>query len=49
MTLMDKQYVTAIARQLIYQLQDCDDEEFVDLVVKCVRNCDFMPLQVERL
>lgn len=49
MTLMDKQYIAATARQLIYQLQDCDDEKFVGLVVECVRDCDFMSLQVERL
>ena len=49
MTLSDKQYIAATARQLIYQLQDCDDEEFADLVVQCVRDCDFIPIQVERL
>lgn len=26
-----------------------NDEEFVDLVVECVRDCDFIPIQVERL
>lgn len=49
MTLSDKQYIAAIARQLIYQLQDCDDDDFVDLVVACVRDCDIIPIQVEHL
>lgn len=26
-----------------------NDEEFVDLVVECVRDCDFIPLQTECL
>lgn len=26
-----------------------NDEEFVDLVVECVRDCDFMSLQTECL
>lgn len=49
MTLSSKQHIAATARQLIYQLHDCDDEEFVDMVAECVRDCDYIPIQAECL
>lgn len=49
MILSEKQSIAATARQLIHQLQDCDDEEFVDQVVECVRDCDYIPIQAECL
>ena len=49
MTLGEKQYIAATARKLIRELQFCDDDDFVDLVLECVNDCDLIPLEVERL
>lgn len=47
MTLEEKQSIAAAARRLILLLQDCDDEEFVDSVVGCVTDGDWLPLLPE--
>lgn len=49
MTLPEKQALAAIARALIWELQECDDQELVDLVLECVASADDYPLQSENL
>lgn len=49
MTLGEKQHIAATARQLIQELDCCDDGDFVELVLNCVNDCDPVPLEVERL
>ena len=49
MTLGEKQLIAATARKLIRLLDDCDNDEFVDLVLDCVTSNDDYPLQVENL
>lgn len=49
MTLPEKQEIAAAARKLIRLLEDCDEEEFVDLVLECVCGDDPIPLSPERL
>lgn len=49
MTLGEKQYIAALARKLILELDCCDDGDFVELVLNCVNDCDPVPLEVERL
>jgi hypothetical protein len=40
MTLEEKQLIAATARKLIRLLEDCDDDEFINLVVDCVVSND---------
>ena len=47
MRLDNKQKIAATARQLIRMLEECDDSEFVDLVLDCVASADAYPLRVE--
>lgn len=49
MTVSEKQKIAAIARNLIFLLEDCDDEEFVDKVLACVNDCDPYGLDVKFL
>lgn len=49
MNLNEKQYIAAAARTLIRLLQECDDDEFVDLVVCCVASGDDFSLEVENM
>ena len=49
MTLNEKQYLAAAARNLIRLLQLCDDNEFAELVLACVASGDDYALQPERL
>lgn len=49
MTLSEKQKIAAAARALIFLLEDCDDEEFVDKVLACVNNCEPYGLEVSKL
>lgn len=49
MTIDAKQKIEAIARKLIQELEYCDDEEFVDLVLECVRDADPYPIYPEYL
>lgn len=49
MTLDEKQEVAAAARQLIYQLELCDDGDFVDFIISCVASADLLALQPEYL
>ena len=49
MTLSEKQKIVATARALIFLLEDCDDEEFVDKVLACVNDCDSYGLDVKFL
>ena len=49
MTLPEKQEVAAVVRKLIRLLENCDDEEFVALVLECVCDGDLTPLSSERL
>ena len=49
MTLAAKQYIAAIARILIRELDCCDDGDFVELVLNCINDCDPVPLEVGRL
>ena len=49
MTINEKQKIAAIARNLIEELKYCDDEEFVDLILECVRDADLLPLYPDYL
>lgn len=49
MTLPEKQTLAAMARALIWELQECDDQEFVDLVLECVASADDYRLQSEHI
>lgn len=49
MTLEEKQLITATARKLIRLLEDCDDDEFVDLVLNCVMSADSFGIETENL
>jgi len=45
----EKQFLAAIARDLIKRLQFCEDEEFVDYVITCVLTKDASALNPENL
>lgn len=49
MTIQEKQFLAAHARELITRLQFCEDSDFVDLIVDCVASGDTMPLEPENL
>lgn len=49
MTLSEKQKIAATAIALIFLLEDCDDEEFVDKVLACVNDCEPYGLEVNKL
>lgn len=49
MTIQEKQFLSAHARELITRLQFCEDTEFVDLIVDCVASGDTLPLEPENL
>lgn len=49
MTIDQKQKIAAKARGLIEMLEECDDCEFVDLVIECVTFGDSFALDVSRL
>ena len=49
MRLEEKQTIAATARALIGLLQNCDDEEFVDKIIECVRDGYDTPLRERRL
>ena len=49
MNLSEKQKIASIARTLIRELEFCDDEEFVELVVECVTAANNVPLEPEYL
>ena len=47
MNIYEKQKIASIARALITELEFCDDEEFVDLVLECVTSNNPVPLEPE--
>ena len=47
MNIYEKQKIASIARALITELEFCDDEEFVDLVLECVTSINPVPLEPE--
>ena len=49
MTLEEKQLIAATARKLIRLLEDCDDNEFIDLIVYCVTSNVDYPLYTNEL
>ena len=49
MNIYDKQKIASIARTLIRELEFCDDEEFVELVLECVTTANNVPLESEHL
>ena len=49
MTLTEKQTIAAAARTLIRLLEECDDGEFIELVLECVCENDLIPLSPRRL
>lgn len=49
MNIYEKQKIASIARTLITELQFCDDEEFVELVIECVATANDVPLEPEYL
>lgn len=49
MNIYEKQKIAAIARTLITELEFCDDEEFVELVLECVATANSVPLELEYL
>lgn len=49
MNIYEKQQIASIARTLIRELEFCDDEEFVELVLECVATADNGSLEPEYL
>lgn len=49
MNINEKQKIAAIARNLILQLEYCDDEEFVDLILQCVNESNPFSIYPEYL
>lgn len=49
MNVNDKQKIATIARNLIQELEYCDDEEFIELIVECVRDANPYPIYPEYL
>lgn len=49
MNIYEKQKIAAIARTLITELEFCDDEEFVELVLECVATANHVLLEPEYL
>lgn len=49
MNIEQKQRIASAARVLISMLEECNDYEFVDLVLECVAFGDSSPLDVSRL
>lgn len=49
MTIKEKQFIAAVARDLIVRLQFCEDGDFVDFIVDCVTSGDTLPLEPENL
>lgn len=49
MNIYEKKKIASIARTLITELEFCDDEEFVELVLKCVTTANPVPLEPEYL
>lgn len=49
MTIREKQFLAAHARELITRLQFCEDAEFVDFIIACVASGDTLPLEPENL
>lgn len=49
MNIYEKQKVASIARTLIKELNFCDDEEFVELVLECVADNDSISLEPQYL
>lgn len=49
MNIYEKQKIASIARTLIRELEFCDDEEFVELVVECVATANNVLLEPEYL
>lgn len=49
MNIYEKQKIASIARALIRELEFCDDEEFVELVLECVTTANNVPLEPEYL
>lgn len=49
MNINEKQKIAAIARNLIQELEYCNDEEFIELILECVRDGDPFPIYPEYL
>ena len=49
MNIYEKQKIASIARTLIRELEFCDDEEFIELVLECVVDANNVPLEPEYL
>lgn len=49
MNIYEKQKIAATARTLITELEFCDDEEFVELVLDCVTTANPVLLEPEYL
>ena len=49
MNIYKKQKIASIARTLIRELEFCDDEEFVELVLECVATANPVLLEPEYL
>ena len=49
MTMNEKLFLAAHARDLIVRLRFCEDSEFVDFIIACVASGDTLPLEPENL
>ena len=49
MTIEEKQFLAAIARDLITRLEFCEDGDFVDFIISCVASGDTLSLEPENL
>lgn len=49
MDIYEKQKIASIARTLIRELEFCDNEEFVELILECVATANPVPLEPDYL
>lgn len=49
MMLQEKFEISMAAKKLIYLLEDCDEGDFVDLIINCVETADIESLDIVNL
>lgn len=49
MTFKEKQFLAAIARDIIVRLEFCEDSEFANFIVRCIASADKLSLEPENL
>ena len=49
MTINEKLFLAAVARELIIRLRFCEDSEFADFIVRCVVSSDIKSLAPDNM